>query len=84
MSREKNPDDGGRRGLIEEGTTCPPEKVSKVTKEHIEPQWVCQASLKPPLLPMKPPAESSTKPAAVETKALSSAPEVHNRKFTVF
>nr|XP_012152431.1 PREDICTED: tyrosine-protein phosphatase non-receptor type 5-like isoform X3 [Megachile rotundata] len=44
MSREKDTEDGDRRGLVEEGAVCPPEKPAKATKGSIE--WVHQPTAK--------------------------------------
>ncbi|XP_034191139.1 tyrosine-protein phosphatase non-receptor type 7 isoform X1 [Osmia lignaria lignaria] len=44
MSREKDTEDGDRRGLVEEGAVCPPEKTTKATKGSIE--WVHQPTAK--------------------------------------
>lgn len=47
MSREKDTEDGDRRGLVEEGTVCHPEKAAKSTKVSVEGQWVHQPTVKP-------------------------------------
>ncbi|XP_031827389.1 tyrosine-protein phosphatase non-receptor type 5 isoform X2 [Nomia melanderi] len=47
MSREKDTEDGDRRGLVEEGTVCHPEKAVKSTKVSVEGQWVHQPTVKP-------------------------------------
>ncbi|XP_076235215.1 tyrosine-protein phosphatase non-receptor type 7 [Calliopsis andreniformis] len=47
MSREKDTEDGDRRGLVEEGTVCHPEKPGKATKGSVEGQWVHQPTVKP-------------------------------------
>ncbi|XP_033325043.1 tyrosine-protein phosphatase non-receptor type 5 isoform X1 [Megalopta genalis] len=47
MSREKDTEDGDRRGLVEEGTVGHPEKPAKSTKVSVEGQWVHQPTVKP-------------------------------------
>ncbi|KZC10269.1 Receptor-type tyrosine-protein phosphatase R [Dufourea novaeangliae] len=47
MSREKDAEDGDRRGLVEEGTVCHSEKPTKSTKVSVEGQWVHQPTVKP-------------------------------------
>lgn len=44
MSREKNTEDGDRRGLVEEGAVGQPEKASKPSKGSIE--WIHQSTAK--------------------------------------
>ncbi|XP_032454603.1 tyrosine-protein phosphatase non-receptor type 5 isoform X2 [Nasonia vitripennis] len=42
MSREKDAEEGDRRGLVEEGTVCPPDDANKTTKTKAltEAKWV--------------------------------------------
>lgn len=42
MSREKDAEEGDRRGLVEEGTVCPPDDANKTTKTSglTEAKWV--------------------------------------------
>lgn len=47
MSREKDSEDGDRRGLVEEGGVCHLEKPGKATKGSVEGQWVHQPMVKP-------------------------------------
>ncbi|XP_023288561.1 tyrosine-protein phosphatase non-receptor type 5 [Orussus abietinus] len=68
MSREKDTEDGDRRGLVEEGAACPPEKSSKENKDNlVEAQWVCPAVMKPPVSaqPIVPVAQKSDLPEPV-------------------
>ncbi|XP_076686581.1 tyrosine-protein phosphatase non-receptor type 5 isoform X3 [Andrena cerasifolii] len=46
MSREKDTEDGDRRGLVEEGSVCHAEKPSKATKSSFEGQWIHQPTVK--------------------------------------
>ena len=53
MSREKDTEDGDRRGLVEEGAVCSTEKASKESKDPIEAHWVHQPIFKSPV-PVQP------------------------------
>lgn len=45
MSREKDAEEGDRRGLVEEGTVCPPDNTDKTTKtkDLTEAKWVSES-----------------------------------------
>ena len=45
MSREKDAEEGDRRGLVEEGTVCPPDDANKTTKTTAltEAKWVTES-----------------------------------------
>nr|KAF7432091.1 hypothetical protein H0235_005015 [Vespula pensylvanica] len=47
MSREKNTEDGDRRGLVEEGMVGRTDKTGKGTQSSVEAQWVPQSVTKP-------------------------------------
>ncbi|XP_076642669.1 tyrosine-protein phosphatase non-receptor type 7 isoform X2 [Halictus rubicundus] len=67
MSREKDTEDGDRRGLVEEGTVGHPEKSTKSTKVSVEGQWVHQPTVKPSV------SAQSVRPV---TTQISGLPEV--------
>ncbi|XP_047347124.1 tyrosine-protein phosphatase non-receptor type 5-like isoform X2 [Vespa velutina] len=47
MSREKDTEDGDRRGLVEEGVVSRTDKTGKSTQSSVEAQWVPQSVTKP-------------------------------------
>ncbi|XP_033223987.1 tyrosine-protein phosphatase non-receptor type 5-like isoform X2 [Belonocnema kinseyi] len=73
MSREKDTEDGDRRGLVEEGAVYPAEKASKESKDPIEAQWVHQPihTLPIPNQPIQPVAESSGLAVSRQVMALA-------------
>lgn len=68
MSREKDVEEGDRRGLVEEGTICPLEDAEKSTKPKVltEVKWVAE--------PVSETKKTAT--TAVVCTALTEAPEV--------
>lgn len=66
MSREKDTEDGDRRGLVEEGVIGLTDKTGKNIKSSVEAQWVHQPITKP----------SAPTPKAKSTTSASGLPEV--------
>ncbi|XP_015586539.1 tyrosine-protein phosphatase non-receptor type 5 isoform X3 [Cephus cinctus] len=77
MSCEKDTEDGDRRGLVEEGAVCPPEKLTKESKDPVEAQWVCQPIMKPPVSvqPIRPITHSSALPEIMTVTTPERRPE---------
>ncbi|XP_043490845.1 tyrosine-protein phosphatase non-receptor type 7-like isoform X1 [Polistes fuscatus] len=67
MSREKDSEDGDRRGLVEEGLVGRTDKTGKGTKSSVEAQWVPQSVAKP---------LESTQKAKPSTTVASGLPEI--------
>jgi receptor-type tyrosine-protein phosphatase R len=70
MSREKDAEEGDRRGLVEEGTVCPPENTNKTSKSKVltEIKWVAESV----------PETSTTTSATVVTTATVVATATEN------
>lgn len=67
MSREKDTEDGDRRGLVEEGVVGRTDKTGKGTQSSVEAQWVPQSVTKPSVS-----STHKAKPSAV----VSGLPEI--------
>ncbi|CAK9816094.1 Receptor-type tyrosine-protein phosphatase R [Anthophora quadrimaculata] len=73
MSREKDTEDGDRRGLVEEGAVGLPEKLIKPTKGSIE--WVHQPTVKPSVQSARPVIQATGLPEVMSVATPERRPE---------
>ncbi|XP_017756483.1 PREDICTED: tyrosine-protein phosphatase non-receptor type 7-like [Eufriesea mexicana] len=73
MSREKNTEDGDRRGLVEEGAVGQPEKAIKPAKGSIE--WIHQSTAKPSIQSVRSVTQATGLPEVMSVTTPERRPE---------